>query len=846
MPSFSTQGGNWIGQRFGFALNGVLGATGFFLLDWALPRWLKNMYILYDFYCRTSAVELALKADSHSRKTRWLCFATPTISLIILRVWIVPFGREILYHHGFVGYALILGIKTLEYILSDGPPDERRHSMFAHRDAAVCYFFTAYALIHRWWLWSVFFSWFVNILVPMVALTYTIWMLRGYVPEMVYRAWAWLVGQAAALFMWTWDFCDKIEAHIMERFPKWFQYNLHRYQQAQRKHVPAYTYTSLQPGEIRLLNLRRTSWWLPGSIEADLIHVPMDSASEYEAVSYRWGSSQRTESILLDGASFVITRSAYNLLIARRSIWRSRTVWIDAICINQADEAEKAAQVQLMREIYHQASRVVIFTGGGWTARLAAPLLYETVAATYQFDDPVLALNKLSNRERSTTKWKALKELVLNDYFTRAWIVQEVSVGEKVELYYGGLYISWSVFFQLAMHLAHPHRREMLTLADRKDRAFYGTSSLENIAFMSFLRPTSSGTIAQRTALDAVLYATFTFRATDPRDKVFSVLGIAKYDDPEGLLLPDYSKSVSQVYRDTAEHLFFHSDKPAIHMLALAGIGHTSNRLAIPSWVASLTQEHLWFPYTDFINQESSFRASGDSSPDFRKGEIPDSLSIRGVIADTVAILGITTVHDREIRPSGQQNATYVTREKYTIITDITACIEKYEDMFPTTADMVDRKLWLALVAGRIDRQKPSERREWSKIFDHWVGILKKLEVSRGSQILDARAVHEGSRDLDSDIEEGDVITYDSAIEGCYGRRFAITEQGRLCWVPPYAEVGDVVFVPFGAQTPFLIRAKGKMQGQDVFELVGESYVQGIMWGELMGSEFEDSFIVLV
>jgi hypothetical protein len=100
--------------------------------------------------------------------------------------------------------------------------------------------------------------------------------------------------------------------------------------------------------------------------------------------------------------------------------------------------------------------------------------------------------------------------------------------------------------------------------------------------------------------------------------------------------------------------------------------------------------------------------------------------------------------------------------------------------------------------------------------------------------------------DQSLEIAEGDVTTYDSAFEGCYGRRFAITKQGGICWVPPYAETGDRVFIPFGAQTPFLVRAKGQLQGEDVFELVGEAYVQELMWGDHMRGGHPESVITLI
>lgn len=42
---------------------------------------------------------------------------------------------------------------------------------------------------------------------------------------------------------------------------------------------------------------------------------------------------------------------------------KPRTVWVDALSINQIDDEEKTHQVQHMRKIYELASRVVIWLG---------------------------------------------------------------------------------------------------------------------------------------------------------------------------------------------------------------------------------------------------------------------------------------------------------------------------------------------------------------------------------------------------------------------------------------------------------------------------------------------------
>lgn len=43
----------------------------------------------------------------------------------------------------------------------------------------------------------------------------------------------------------------------------------------------------------------------------------------------------------------------------------SRLLWADAVCINQADDAERGSQVGMMGRIYGQAARTLVWLGDG-------------------------------------------------------------------------------------------------------------------------------------------------------------------------------------------------------------------------------------------------------------------------------------------------------------------------------------------------------------------------------------------------------------------------------------------------------------------------------------------------
>ncbi|PYI13974.1 hypothetical protein BO99DRAFT_371226, partial [Aspergillus violaceofuscus CBS 115571] len=85
----------------------------------------------------------------------------------------------------------------------------------------------------------------------------------------------------------------------------------------------------------------------------------------YEALSYVWGSDRRPNSVYVDGNPLPITSNLQAALRRLRRQSKNRKLWVDAICINQANRQEKNVQIRLMRRIYAEASRVLVWLGPG-------------------------------------------------------------------------------------------------------------------------------------------------------------------------------------------------------------------------------------------------------------------------------------------------------------------------------------------------------------------------------------------------------------------------------------------------------------------------------------------------
>lgn len=125
----------------------------------------------------------------------------------------------------------------------------------------------------------------------------------------------------------------------------------------------------LGDGQFRLLSL------LPGSLTQSIActlsidDIPgaqveqknvLQRGSEYEALSYTWGTSSNHVITLNGQHAFPVTNNLFYALKRLKYAHTVRVLWIDAVCINQSDLQERSQQVQHMRSIYREASRVIV------------------------------------------------------------------------------------------------------------------------------------------------------------------------------------------------------------------------------------------------------------------------------------------------------------------------------------------------------------------------------------------------------------------------------------------------------------------------------------------------------
>jgi hypothetical protein len=356
-----------------------------------------------------------------------------------------------------------------------------------------------------------------------------------------------------------------------------------------------YRYCKLGPRDIRLLRIKRKA--LFRVLECEIIVHNLDEPEHtisYQAISYTWAKEKRTHAISVDGHHFKVTPTVYDILNDRRSWTNSPVIWIDSICIDQSDNAEKSIQVPLMREIYESAVDVLICLGkapdAGRAVYLISNINMALISSSYDpgCEDEVIA--RLWNDQRSKLFGDpfllALARMVSRSYWERIWTVQEIAAGARLSISYGGYLMDWYMFQTTAKFFSNPQRSELFILLNA---GLISTATtplcLINRERMAKTRETYRED--NPSWLWQLVYRHINYKAGNLRDKIYALQGISK--DPKAIEI-NYSRDIGAVYLEAAS--YFLKQGTLVNLLGYAGIGWNKPQLepeaepiTIPSWV---------------------------------------------------------------------------------------------------------------------------------------------------------------------------------------------------------------------------------------------------------------------
>jgi hypothetical protein len=197
-----------------------------------------------------------------------------------------------------------------------------------------------------------------------------------------------------------------------------------------------------------------------GAFECDLLEIPVTAKSGFSALSYACGDDEIVDRVLIRGRYIGITSNLAHALRRLRDEHQPRAFWIDALCINQYDLAEKNQQIPFMTHIYGSTSLVTIFLGLEEDGSKNIPNLCARIYKAFEKSGVQLEAgkrpvgdHKLPTQEyakfglpkATDDVWNHFRALVLRPWFTRVWIIQEAVLPADADVVCG----DWTIPFTL-------------------------------------------------------------------------------------------------------------------------------------------------------------------------------------------------------------------------------------------------------------------------------------------------------------------------------------------------------------------------------------------------------------
>lgn len=506
---------------------------------------------------------------------------------------------------------------------------------------------------------------------------------------------------------------------------------------------------------------------------------------QYDALSYTWGSSEQADSAVVhhpqddpaDSSQVSLLKITRNLSDALRHLrheQHTRTLWVDAICINQEDESEKYIQIRQMDSIYRRAHRVVIFLGpAGEGSQLALSTL-SYLGAQVSFESTgkrcpsTNAVQKDWYRMRhdlgwDDATWTAILHLLRRSWFSRLWIIQEVRLAGRRSVIQCG-HDSVSLFlFQRAMNCLKG--KYWLPSAELR-------SCVDAAASLLVYSPVLS--------LSELLSLARQRACFNPRDKVFGILSLIPGTVASKLSTP-YSRLPAEIYRDMFLAHLRHTRRLELFQFCY----QAGRKLDCPSWVPDLSST---LPVS--VSCTPQF-ASGCSKAHFRFTS-PGLLELLGVSAATVSEVSEPLLPDSE---------------------DAVDKIRSWQPRDMMTGDYLTGISLLHAHAITLRMNRYSDRRPGQKMkLQTWLD--KNSDIGLWGENNDP---------IPPEARSG----FAMAIRHCEGRVYIRTQEGHIGLAPLDTKPGDVVAVFLGCTNPIVLRPEMESE-QQRFRLIAECFVLGL------------------
>lgn len=602
--------------------------------------------------------------------------------------------------------------------------------------------------------------------------------------------------------------------------------------------------TADEPRLIRLLRV------FPGGrtdpIACQLLYAALDKLPAYQALSYCWDDQPASVLISCNKQPILITANLSAAIATIRRESMSQLIWADALCIDQTSIEEKNSQVPLMRTICQRATTVHIWLGYDTNRRtgLEAFNVMRQLYSAYgelgwdynMYKKPVTSAAKPSIKIPALDDpcWNSVLNLIRLPWFSRTWIIQEVAVSQEAFLHCGDATLEWDVF---CLGFLFTIKAGLVTVRPDIFLHISGILQVASLLTTCICYQEQSGK-----ELD-MLYLFESHRqvqASDPRDKVFGLIGLAANEGMLHNVEPDYSLSVDQVYLDISKTIISSSST-----LDILGIPRSPSGVPKPSWAVDWSSPRLASSLSCrdlHRNHIFHFDATGGShstAVEFRD----KTLLLEGHLFDVITGVGkaMAPLETSSLAAlasplSRSQPGFFLTMmQTYEILQDWRELLKSNFPLreYPPTSEGL-LQTWCRIIyldqvfagktlADAIHNQGGIRIRASyhfmkfcarSKMITRLVRWYERIPLP-GRMLMKAHPT-------------SSPIHLFETFAKVMGRRMAVTRNGYAGLVPDFTQEGDSIAIVQKSKVPLVLRQRKCGR----WELIGDCYVHGIMHGE--------------
>ncbi|PQE22776.1 Heterokaryon incompatibility protein [Rutstroemia sp. NJR-2017a BVV2] len=518
-------------------------------------------------------------------------------------------------------------------------------------------------------------------------------------------------------------------------------------------------------------------------------------------------------------------------------------------------------------------------------------------------DVRLTSLDRKRTEEIRHFDWNAIASFLSLPWFTRAWTLQEYVKAPRAVLVCGTKTMTFHQFSKPLIEIFTQYigmgRSNELRIG-----VTFPIETIWSIRQMSMLQASSSKESETKTLLELVKQ--HNVRAcTDPKDKIYGFLGLANdLESGDWPLYPKYNIPTEDVYKQFTQWCIAKSSNLDV-FASIRDYKIHSKHGSLPSWTPDWMdhggrRDTSLAPVTTYAAGKASTAqvtlSTHDDNVLFVKGFVVDKVErlaisyyqftlwddyrhlrypellqsgvdrstraqmVSTFLSENVALQyldGLVAAHEAVQKYSSPNSCPAVLRD----IVWVENCIdvatagtgrmseERYEIFWRTIANNTG----VIRVGDRVVVHSPASR-SFKWIFKKHLKLLEDLRDGRRT-LQYGMAPHQTGYHYFGALEERRLLPGTYLHEDEYNRwrevhstwvvnrrrRFCSTVNGNLGWAPAAAKEGDLICIFHGAKTPHVLRPCGDGK----YNLLGDGYLHGMMYGEVLKMKLKEEKFAL-